>query len=422
MSTPRLDIVIFGATGDVGRAAAKYVARMAPPSLRWAIAGRSAMKLEALLSSLSGENLPTVQIASCEDPSSLAIIARNTRVVLSAAGPYTELGEPILLACIEGGAHYADITGELDWVGCMMEKYGARAAEAGVCICSFCGYDCIPCELSYYMARKALPTSDAVVNVECVTSLKAAQGFLAPRGTMLTVCTKASAPLTFVRGWLKFVPTSEHFSAARSLVFWLLPWWSAHVGAFTVPHFMGWCNTPVVHRSAAASGVGGFRFQDRQLLPFSDRWWSLWGLLPMLGFYLSCLLLLPAISIALAFPPTGRFLARLIRSGGYSCDGAASAGVSCSTRAVATSGAVADVRFVCPGDAGIQCTALLFVETGLAMLAQAEARALPAGMHTPVTALGDALPLRLRAAGLELSVSRHAAGAAPSMGATPKAD
>lgn len=48
------DIVLFGATGFVGVLTAEYLAENAPEGLRWAIAGRSAEKLERLRESLPG--------------------------------------------------------------------------------------------------------------------------------------------------------------------------------------------------------------------------------------------------------------------------------------------------------------------------------------------------------------------------------
>ncbi|KAL3773980.1 hypothetical protein ACHAW5_000580 [Stephanodiscus triporus] len=49
-------------------------------------------------------------------------MARSTDVVVSCAGPYGRYGEASVKACVEGGAHYVDITGE----------YGAAAERAGV--------------------------------------------------------------------------------------------------------------------------------------------------------------------------------------------------------------------------------------------------------------------------------------------------
>jgi short subunit dehydrogenase-like uncharacterized protein len=45
----------------------------------------------------------------------------------------------VIRACIEAGAHYADITGEGSWVAQMKQQHGAAAKEAGVCLVNFCG-------------------------------------------------------------------------------------------------------------------------------------------------------------------------------------------------------------------------------------------------------------------------------------------
>ena len=47
------DIVLFGATGFTGALTAEYLARSAPAGLRWALAGRSAAKLENVRAGLA---------------------------------------------------------------------------------------------------------------------------------------------------------------------------------------------------------------------------------------------------------------------------------------------------------------------------------------------------------------------------------
>ena len=49
MSTKRqYDIVLFGATGYTGKLTAEHIATHLPTDLKWAIAGRSESKLEAV--------------------------------------------------------------------------------------------------------------------------------------------------------------------------------------------------------------------------------------------------------------------------------------------------------------------------------------------------------------------------------------
>ena len=294
------DLIVFGSTGDSGRATAAYLARVAPKSIKWAIAGRSLSKLEALREVLQLSNpdaaFGTI-VASCEQNGGLLEMARRTRLVLSTAGPYAKLGEPVVAACIDAGTLYVDITGELPWVAAMRTRYPLP----GVCLCSFAGYDCVPAELSVFIARQHLGGAK-LTSAECVFEL-AAGG--APRGTLLSIL--FWNPLQFAVGMLSYMPAAERRATCFSLLLWLLPWWSAHVGAFTVPHFMGWCNTPVIHSSCAALGTGGLRYQDRQLL--SSSLLSLYGLVPLVFSYTVVLALapfaLPWLLMMVAFPLVG---------------------------------------------------------------------------------------------------------------------
>lgn len=168
------DLVVYGATGDAGRVVCHHLAnKQRGEPIRWAVAGRNRSKLDALVAKLGGTSTPSVVIAESGDAASLLRMAQSTAVVLTTAGPYLKLGEPVVAACIEVGTHYADITGEVHWVAEMEKKYGGRAAERRVCLASFCGYDCIPDEVSLFAARSALqlpPNRKELLSVESVIS------------------------------------------------------------------------------------------------------------------------------------------------------------------------------------------------------------------------------------------------------------
>src|SRR5687768_12695972 len=127
-----LDVVVFGATGLTGRQVAKYLAeRTAGDGARWAAAARNPAKLEQALGEL-GVTAPETIVADVNDPASLAAMASRTRVVLNLAGPYTLYGRPVIEACVSGGAHYMDLTGEIPFARQIIDVYDGRAAEAGV--------------------------------------------------------------------------------------------------------------------------------------------------------------------------------------------------------------------------------------------------------------------------------------------------
>jgi short subunit dehydrogenase-like uncharacterized protein len=154
------DVVVFGATGFTGGKTAEYLARHAPKSLRWAIAGRSAQKLAAVkarLSAIDPSRDVGVVEASTDDAASLARMASSTRVVLTTVGPFIDHGEPLVKACIDAGTDYVDSTGEPFFVDRILVRYRDAAERAGVRIVSSCGFDTIPADLGVLFTLRHLP-------------------------------------------------------------------------------------------------------------------------------------------------------------------------------------------------------------------------------------------------------------------------
>ena len=149
-----LDIVLFGATGFTGGLVAGYLAEHAPEGLRWALAGRSLSRLEAVRDSLGAADVELIQ-ADVHDASSLVALAARARVVITTVGPYLEFGEPLVKACAEAGTDYVDLTGEPEFVDTMFVKYDAVARANGARIVHACGFDSIPHDLgAYYTVRE----------------------------------------------------------------------------------------------------------------------------------------------------------------------------------------------------------------------------------------------------------------------------
>jgi short subunit dehydrogenase-like uncharacterized protein len=144
------DVVVFGATGVTGRQVAAYLDET---GARWAPAARNAAKLEQLLAE-AGVSAPATIAADLNDPSSLAAMAARTRVVLNLVGPYTLYGRPVIEACVAGGAHYADLTGEIPFVREIIDAYDARATEAGVKVVQVAGFEALPADVLVLLAAE----------------------------------------------------------------------------------------------------------------------------------------------------------------------------------------------------------------------------------------------------------------------------
>ncbi|WUJ69635.1 saccharopine dehydrogenase NADP-binding domain-containing protein [Kribbella soli] len=143
------DVVLLGASGFTGALTAEYLAKNAPESLRWAVAGRNKSKLERF-----GKD---VLLADVTDPESLRALAESTRVVATTVGPYIRYGEPLVAACAEAGTDYLDLTGESEFTDRMYVRYHQRATETGARIIHACGFDSIPYDLGVQFTVEQLP-------------------------------------------------------------------------------------------------------------------------------------------------------------------------------------------------------------------------------------------------------------------------
>src|SRR3954451_21746770 len=136
-----LDIVVFGATGFVGRLVAEYLLANKPQDVTVGLAGRSREKLERL-----GLDAPLI-VADADEPRELA---RSARVVCTTVGPYWPKGLKLVDACIEHGTHYCDLTGELLFAHASVGRHEA-ALKAGARIVHSVGFDSIPSDLGTFL-------------------------------------------------------------------------------------------------------------------------------------------------------------------------------------------------------------------------------------------------------------------------------
>jgi hypothetical protein len=218
-------------------------------------------------------------------------------------------------------------------------------------------------------------------------------------GTMLA-CLGIGRVLRFSRGWAAYVGSAQLRPALRSLLGSAAIGWSPHVGAFTLCHFMAWCNVPIIHKAFGADGP--LRFQDRMALPSKPSGWNLWHLLPILAIYAAFYALFPLIFVLASLPPARKYAEHFLATYSYAGNPKASFLVKTRARSGKKS---AHVTFFCPGDPGIYATALMAAETSLAMVAAAKRGTLLPGFTTPVATLGQALVEQLTAAGCKVDVT-----------------
>lgn len=130
MSRP-FDFIIFGATGFTG----KYCVFQAPKLLagyKWAVAGRSRPKLEAMLKDIGTElgvdlSSTSILLADVANRPSLSKLTSQCRVLINCCGPFVMYGEPVVQACIESATDYVDVAAEPQFMEKMQLEYHAGA-------------------------------------------------------------------------------------------------------------------------------------------------------------------------------------------------------------------------------------------------------------------------------------------------------
>ena len=99
------DVIVWGATGFTGKIVVEYLHQRygnQTDQLTWAIAGRDAGKLQAVIEAVGCDKIPCL-LADGSDRASLDALVSSTRVVLSTVGPYALYGSLLVGACAASG-------------------------------------------------------------------------------------------------------------------------------------------------------------------------------------------------------------------------------------------------------------------------------------------------------------------------------
>ncbi|KAJ5405026.1 hypothetical protein N7465_006310 [Penicillium sp. CMV-2018d] len=191
-SNRQYDLVLLGPTGYTGRFCAEHIVQNLPTDLTWAIAGRSAQKMEPIAQELKALNpdrvdpdVLVVQLNSSE----LNELAQKTRLVINCVGPYHLYSTPVVEACAINGTHYVDVTGETPWVKSIIDKYHETAKANGAIMIPSTGVESAPADLLAWSlvkrVREDLSSSTRQIN----STIKEMKSSGPSGGTMNTVLT-----------------------------------------------------------------------------------------------------------------------------------------------------------------------------------------------------------------------------------------
>jgi short subunit dehydrogenase-like uncharacterized protein len=408
------DIVLYGATGFVGKLTAEYLAR-AGGSARIALAGRSTERLRAVRDTLgeAAQSWPVIA-ADAKSPSTLNAMAAQTQVVVTTVGPYTRYGLPLVAACAAAGTDYADLTGEAMFVRNSVDLYHKQAIDTSARIVHSCGFDSIPSDLSVYaLYRRAAEDGTGELGDTNLVVRSFAGGVSG--GTVASgiemMRTASSDPearrlvndpytLTTDRGAEPELGPQPDFPWRRGRD--IAPELS---GTWTGAFVMGPYNTRIVRRSNALQDWAyGKRFRYAENMSFGSSLaapvasaMATGANVTVFGLASRYFRLLPGKLVERIAPKPGTGPSEKAREHGH---------YTIETYTTTTTGARYIATFGQRGDPGYKATSVLLGESGLALALDRDRLSDLRGVLTPAAAMGDALLTRLPVAGVSLEASR----------------
>ncbi len=405
MSNRPYDVVLYGASGFVGKQTVAYFARhIAPEQVRWAIAGRNRQKLEAVRDEVG--TTVDILVADSQDQQAVDAIVSQTLVLLSTAGPFALYGNTLVDACVRYQTHYVDITGETPWVKTLIDRYHTQAAADGTRIIPCCGFDSVPSDLGTYLVVRYLQQE---LGVSCQQVKAYFQAYGRFNGGTLASAFNLydSQQLAQMQDPFLLSPTNHHTQAERDRNRDpQAPSFDADLNTWVAPFFMGPVNTRIVRRSSALYEAWqepyGTDFTYQEYLKFDEPLAGLKAIGVTAGLGLFAIVLQQPQLRSLLHPflpqPGDGPSEQTMNAGWFSCD---LVGIGSDGRKVR--GLIRD-----QGDPGNRATVKMVCESALSLALQTDE--LPGGsgrggILTPATGLGDVLAERLCQAGMTVTVS-----------------
>ena len=212
-----------------------------------------------------------VMSADIARPESLRELAERARVVLNLVGPYAPTGREVIAACVESGAHYADLSGEMQFIRRVITEFDAAARAAGVKIVQPAGFESLPPDLLLRtLAERAKerfqqPLGDA----ELEARMKPPPGMPRPSdgmsgGTAQTIVTALlDDDASVAVDPAALTADAGRAEEIRSLSPIRLRPWTGSAGSLVAPMIpVAFINPAVVQRSAELSGDPPFRYRE----------------------------------------------------------------------------------------------------------------------------------------------------------------
>lgn len=386
-----MSILVFGASGFTGALIAESLASRSPqtPIILGGRPSSSAtlVALQARLTTLGARSV-SVGLADITDTASMDRVFSKAQVCISAAGPFSKVGIPVLEACIRSGVDYADITGETPFVRDSVTRFHAQAQEAGVRIVHCSGFDSVPSDIGVLMlAEEAARRGSALREVRSAfgpMSGAVSGGTIASMITIMDTNRKEAARCSKNAYYLVDNPERKGGDGPdpRGTAFD-----GKLGGVWTAPFVMAFVNSRIVRRSHSLSSVTphgyGKNFSYTETM-FVKSW--LQGVISTI--------FLALFAIAVSIKPLRRFLPLPKPGEGPSRPAREKGFFNVGLVGTTEDGNVLYGEIRGKGDPGYLLTGVMASEAGLHLLAT-RGKGHPGGVLTPATALGMTYAKRL---------------------------
>lgn len=181
-------ITLIGATGFTGRLVAK---ELAGRDVKVRLAARDQNKLADLLAAID-QQFDCVSI-DIDKATSFDAVLEGANVVINCAGPFSDLGEPVVRESAARGIHYVDTTGEQSFIKLAFDKYGGLSRETGSVLAPACAFE-------YAMGDAAAAMlADQAKNCQSLDIVYFMRGITTSRGTKKSVLRAMGAEQLLLR-------------------------------------------------------------------------------------------------------------------------------------------------------------------------------------------------------------------------------
>ena len=143
--------LLYGSYGYTGNLIAEQSLR---EGLRPILAGRDAARLRAQAERLHLD----FRVIPLSDAAALDDALRATGLVVHAAGPFVHTWKAMVEACLRTGAHYIDISGEIEEFEAIA-PLDAQAKEKGIMLLPGAGFDVVPSDCLAAHVKQRLPSA-----------------------------------------------------------------------------------------------------------------------------------------------------------------------------------------------------------------------------------------------------------------------